>query len=179
MHAPAPEGGVLLQPAAGPLRWRRHESPLGSLLLAVDAQGALAWLRIGADAPPARSGREWRRDEAACEEACRQIDEYFAGRRHAFRLALAPAGTPFQRRVWRALLEIPAGTAITYGELARRIGRPGAARAVGRANGANPVPLVIPCHRVVAANGLGGYSGGGEKIKRRLLELEGCSLERC
>jgi methylated-DNA-[protein]-cysteine S-methyltransferase len=102
-----------------------------------------------------------------------QLDEYFAGSRATFDLALAPAGTPFQQRVWAELARIPAGTTVTYGELARRAGRPGAARAVGAAVGRNPVSIVVPCHRVVGSDGaLTGYAGGIAR-KAFLLALEG------
>ena len=105
-----------------------------------------------------------------------QLDEYFAGRRRAFDLPLEYPGSPFQRRVWDALLRIPFGETRTYAELARDIGAPGAARAVGSANGANRLAIVIPCHRVIAADGgLGGY-GGGLWRKLRLLETEGVLL---
>jgi methylated-DNA-[protein]-cysteine S-methyltransferase len=101
-----------------------------------------------------------------------QLMEYFDGRRRIFELSLAPQGTSFQQRVWRALLEIPYGRTISYAELAARIGQPTASRAVGLANGSNPLPIVIPCHRVIGANGqLTGY-GGGLPIKQRLLALE-------
>lgn len=102
-----------------------------------------------------------------------QIEEYLAGARTTFSVPLDPQGTPFQQRVWQALLEIPAGTTVTYGELARRVGAPSAARAVGAAVGRNPVSLIVPCHRVVGASGaLTGYAGGLDR-KRALLELEG------
>lgn len=105
--------------------------------------------------------------------AAEQLDEYFAGERRVFTLPLAPQGTAFQLAVWKALADIPYGETITYGELAARVGRPAASRAVGQANGANPIPIVYPCHRVVASGGrLGGY-GGGLDVKRRLLALEG------
>ena len=107
-------------------------------------------------------------------EAVRQLKEYFAGRRTDFDLPLAPQGTEFQRDVWRRLQEIPYGETISYGELAKRIGNPKASRAVGAANGSNPIPIVIPCHRVLAKAGLGGYSGsGGLETKQALLTLEG------
>ena len=107
----------------------------------------------------------------------RQLAEYFAGERTAFELPLAPAGTPFQRGVWDALLAIPYGETRSYGELAAAVGKPGAARAVGRANHDNPIGVVIPCHRVIGAGGsLTGYAGGVER-KRYLLELEG-ALQR-
>ncbi|HZN88571.1 MAG TPA: methylated-DNA--[protein]-cysteine S-methyltransferase [Thermoleophilaceae bacterium] len=102
----------------------------------------------------------------------RQLSEYFAGERTTFELPLSAGGTPFQQRVWRALAEIPYGETVSYGELAAAIGAPGAARAVGLANGRNPIPIVVPCHRVVGSDGrLTGYGGGLER-KRVLLALE-------
>jgi methylated-DNA-[protein]-cysteine S-methyltransferase len=102
-----------------------------------------------------------------------QLEEYFNGTRRTFRVKLAdPAATPFQRDVWDALSDIPYGQVRTYGEVARATKRPRAMRAVGNANHANPWPIIVPCHRVVAASGIGGY-GGGEEVKRFLLELEG------
>ena len=107
------------------------------------------------------------------EMARRQLEEYFAGVRQNFDLPLDPGGTDFQRRVWRALLDIPYGKAISYRELARRVDRPKGFQAVGQANGKNPLPILIPCHRVIAADGtLRGYSGGLDR-KRFLLDLEG------
>lgn len=107
------------------------------------------------------------------EEARRQLEEYFAGIRQNFDLPLNPGGTDFQRRVWRTLLDIPYGTAISYRELARRADCPRGYQAVGQANGRNPLPILIPCHRVIGADGtLGGYSGGLDR-KRFLLDLEG------
>ena len=108
-------------------------------------------------------------------EARRQLQEYFAGERKAFALPLAPAGTVFQKKVWAALREIPWGETRSYGDIARAIGKPTACRAVGTANGRNPLPVFIPCHRVIGTNGsITGYSGGLEK-KRFLLRLEGIS----
>lgn len=107
------------------------------------------------------------------EEARRQLEEYFAGSRQNFDLPLNPGGTDFQRRVWRTLLDIPYGTAISYRELAHRADCPRGYQAVGQANGRNPLPILIPCHRVIGADGtLGGYSGGLDR-KRFLLDLEG------
>ena len=109
------------------------------------------------------------------EEARRQLEEYFAGSRQNFDLPLNPGGTDFQRRVWRTLLDIPYGTAISYRELAHRADCPRGYQAVGQANGRNPLPILIPCHRVIGADGtLGGYSGGLDR-KRFLLDLEGIS----
>ena len=147
----------------------RFSSPLGELLLSADDRG-LRELCLVADARPDPEGA--RRDDDALAEARDQLLAYLAGRRRSFSLPLAPGGSDFQRQVWAALLRIPWGETLTYGELARRLGREGAARAVGTANGGNPLPILIPCHRVVAANGLGGYSGG-LALKRRLLTLEG------
>ena len=108
----------------------------------------------------------------ALDVAIRELEEYFAGRRREFTLPLDLRGTPFQLAVWNGLAQIPYGTTCSYADLARQIGRPRAHRAVGAANGANPVPIVLPCHRVIASGGgIGGYSGGLE-TKRRLLAFE-------
>lgn len=113
-----------------------------------------------------------REDAAAHEIALAELTAYFAGACHAFNVPLDPRGTPFQRLVWDAVAAVPYGETRTYGEIARTIGRPAAARAVGAANGANPLPVIIPCHRLIGANGdLTGY-GGGIEIKRQLLALE-------
>lgn len=112
------------------------------------------------------------RDERALRDVLRQLREYAAGKRRAFELELDLVGTPFQRRVWQGLCAIPYGEVQSYGTLAKRIGAPGASRAVGAANGANPVPVVVPCHRVVASASIGGF-GLGLAQKRALLELEG------
>ena len=118
-----------------------------------------------------------RRDAQRCKDARAQLVEYFAGKRREFDLELAPYGTAFQLRVWRALRDIPYGAVRNYGDVARAIGQPGAARAVGGAVGSNPLPIVIPCHRVIASDGtIGGYSGG-LAIKHRLLALEGAELD--
>lgn len=110
------------------------------------------------------------------QEAARQLAAYFAGKLRRFELPLRPAGTPFQQRVWAALCEIPYGEVRSYGAIAARIGSPKAARAVGRANHGNPLPIVIPCHRVIGASGaLTGY-GGGLPIKEYLLRIEGYRL---
>jgi methylated-DNA-[protein]-cysteine S-methyltransferase len=112
----------------------------------------------------------------ALADAARQLSEYFGGERTTFELALSAAGTPFQREVWRSLAEIPYGETISYAELAASVGRPTAFRAVGSANGANPLAIIVPCHRVIASGGrLGGYAGGLD-AKRTLLALEGLAL---
>jgi methylated-DNA-[protein]-cysteine S-methyltransferase len=114
----------------------------------------------------------WIHDRGPFDEAIGQLEAYFEGERREFDLPLAPEGTPFQREVWEMLRKIPYGETVSYGELARRLERPGSSRAVGAANGRNPIPIVIPCHRVVGADGsLTGF-GGGLEVKRRLLALE-------
>lgn len=110
------------------------------------------------------------------QDCVRQLSEYFARQRTVFDLPLCLNGTPFRQRVWAELMRIPYGTVISYGEVARRIGQPGASRAVGGANHANPICIIVPCHRVISADGtLGGY-GGGLDMKARLLQLEGVLL---
>ncbi|HEV7138991.1 MAG TPA: methylated-DNA--[protein]-cysteine S-methyltransferase [Steroidobacteraceae bacterium] len=163
--------------STGTMYWHEIDSPIGRLLLAGDG-GSLIHLGFQSGPRPQVPGGDWVADAAPFRAAIGQLGEYFAGRRQSFDLPLAPRGTEFQRRVWRALTEIPYGTTISYGELARRIGNPSASRAVGLANGANPVPIVVPCHRVIGANGsLTGF-GGGLPIKHKLLALEGSLAER-
>jgi methylated-DNA-[protein]-cysteine S-methyltransferase len=147
-------------------------SPLGELLLVGD--GAHLFGLYMQDAPRPRAiDPDWERRDDAFEEVARQLDQYFGGTRNEFDLSLAPRGNEFQLDVWNALTEIPYGTTASYGEIARRIGRPDAARAVGLANGQNPISVIVPCHRVIGADGkLVGYGGGLER-KRLLLELEG------
>jgi O-6-methylguanine DNA methyltransferase len=146
-------------------------SPFRSLCVAVDGEGRLVEIRFDRRRP------EGRRDAKRCSDAAGQLAEYFAGKRREFTLELAPFGTDFQLRVWRALCKIPYGAVRNYADIARAIGQPGAARAVGQANGCNPLPIVIPCHRVIASDGtIGGYSGG-LAIKHRLLALEGSELD--
>lgn len=147
------------------------DSPVGPLVLAGE-DGALEILEFESGRMPPRGALDWREDRKLFGEAVSQLVAYFAGRLRRFDLRLAPRGTPFQRRVWDALLEIPYGETRAYGELARRLGDPKAARAVGLANGRNPIAIVIPCHRVIGSTGkLTGY-GGGIAIKRQLLALE-------
>ncbi len=148
------------------------DTPIGTLLIAGDdvALHRIAFPQHGRAAKPEPEWQESQRGPVA--EAARQLREYFAGMRAEFDLPLAPAGTAFQRRVWRQLQEIPYGETISYGELARRVGNPKASRAVGSANGANPLPIVIPCHRVIAGDGTLGGFGGGLTTKQMLLALE-------
>ncbi len=144
-------------------------TPLGRFLAVMDRSGALVALDFDARTSP------WRTlppDERRATRVIDALTRYFSGELRQFKLPLAPDGTPFQRRVWDELTRIPYGETISYGELARRLGDPSAVRAVGRANGANPIAIVVPCHRVIGADGtLTGYAGGLER-KRALLELE-------
>lgn len=159
------------------------DSPCGPLLLVVNDAGAVVRIEF-------QNGRESQKtilkmlaagidvseDAGRTAEVRRQLEQYFAGERQEFDLELAPEGTPFELSVWGELKKIPFGETRSYGEIAQAIGRPGSARAVGRANGANPIPIVVPCHRVIGANGsLTGF-GGGLPAKERLLELEGRAL---
>ncbi len=147
------------------------DSPIGTLRLVADREGLREiWFEHERHPKQAQSG--WIRAEAPLRMARTQLDEYFAGERQHFELPLHPIGTAFQLAVWQELRRIPYGTTISYGELARRIGKPQAMRAVGAANGRNPLPIVVPCHRVIGADGsLTGF-GGGLPIKRHLLDLE-------
>jgi methylated-DNA-[protein]-cysteine S-methyltransferase len=153
------------------MHYSQIDSPVGPLLLAADDAGLRQIIFMnGRDR--AQPDSSWVQDSAAFAEAARQLRAYFAGELELFDLPLAPVGTPFQLQVWRRLCEIPYGETISYGELARRIGNPKASRAVGLANGSNPIPIIIPCHRVIGSNGkLTGY-GGGLPIKEKLLALE-------
>jgi len=157
--------------------YTHFESPVGPLLLSADEQGLRA-IRFAVRGRPASPDPGWVEDPRPFRKASGQLDRYFAGELREFDLTLAPEGTPFQLEVWRALRRIPYGRTISYGELARRVGRPDASRAVGAANGRNPLPIVVPCHRVIGADGsLTGF-GGGLPIKRALLELEGARTAR-
>jgi methylated-DNA-[protein]-cysteine S-methyltransferase len=148
-------------------------TPVGDLLLVGDGE-ALTGVRFD----DARRGRPNAAGAASgvLRDAAAQLREYFAGTRTAFELPLRVDGSPFEHRVWAELRRIPYGTTASYGLIAERVGDPGAARAVGRANARNPIPVIVPCHRVVGADGsLTGF-GGGLACKRRLLELEGALL---
>jgi methylated-DNA-[protein]-cysteine S-methyltransferase len=150
------------------VRYGHVETPIGELLVAVDDDDAIAEIHFAGASPH----DDWTRDDAALKHASVQLRSYFAGKRRDFDLPLAPRGTEFQRAVWDALRRIPYGETTTYSEIAQRIGRPAAVRAVGAANGANPIPIVIPCHRVIGASGgLTGF-GGGLPTKRWLLDHE-------
>ena len=153
------------------IKYTMIESPLGGLLAARDDEG-ITELLLPHGKKPARPVAEWVRDDAAFDDIRGQLDEYFAGRRTSFDLPLHMIGSAFQKRVWTGLLDIPCGATTSYGALANAIGAPGAARAVGLANGQNPIPIIVPCHRVIGANGsLTGY-GGGLLAKQWLLTHE-------
>lgn len=156
-------------------------TPMGVPLLAeYDSAGvrALHYWRQG-DHPPARTRDDAPRGDEVGRALLAQLREYFVGRRREFDLPLVIEGTEFRRRVWDALLRIPYGEVRTYGEVARELGNPAATRAIGQANRENRFPIVIPCHRVVAAGGIGGYagsdSGEGVDVKRWLLRHEGAA----
>ena len=156
------------------IRYARFESPLGPVLAIADEDGITHIDFVGAKYER-RIEPDWIEDpRASALAACgRQLAEYFTGVRTAFDLPLAPHGSEFQQRVWREIARVPYGETISYGELARRAGAPGQARAAGAATGRNPVGIVVPCHRIVGGDGrLTGYAGGLER-KRGLLELEG------
>ncbi len=145
------------------------DTPIGKLLLVRNADGLNA---ITFDSREWTIDPAWGHDPDAFDAVMAQLQEYFEGARQAFDVPLAMAGTPFQQKVWTALLDIPYGETISYGDLARRIGQPDAVRAVGAANGRNPVPIIVPCHRVIGSSGkLIGY-GGGLAIKAALLDHE-------
>ncbi len=152
----------------------RLASPIGELLITASDSGLTGVWFPGNEqvaAPRPVDGR--RPGSAVLARACEQLGQYFAGTRTTFDIPLDPPGTPFQRRVWDALRTIPYGTTLSYSELARRLGDVRATRAVGAANGKNPIPIIVPCHRVIGANGALTGFGGGLDRKRWLLEHEG------
>ncbi len=154
------------------LATKRLPTPIGELRLVANQEGLLTVLfPIDAHELPVLEGTS--RARAHLSEASTALEEYFAGRRTSFEgLKLAPSGTEFQRQVWRALSRIPFGETVTYAGIARQIGRPSAVRAVGLANGQNPLPIIVPCHRVIGSNGaLTGFAGG-IPTKKWLLEFE-------
>lgn len=157
----------------GRVIYRHIESPVGPLLVAGSDAG-LQLIEFHAPRHPMPRGDDWQEgNHAVLGLAQAQLGEYFAGKRRHFDLPLAPRGTEFQRQVWWELANIPFGGTISYAELALRVGRPTATRAVGAANGRNPIPIVLPCHRVIGADGsLTGF-GGGLPTKQFLLQLEG------
>lgn len=155
--------------------YTKMESPVGPLLLAGEESG-LHFLSFANSKRAKKPERDWKEDRAPFTEAIRQLRAYFAGELKKFDLRLIFDGTKFQVRVWSALRTIPYGETWSYMELAKRIGTPKAVRAVGAANGSNPIPIIVPCHRVIGSNGdLTGF-GGGLPIKKKLLALESKQL---
>jgi len=147
------------------------ESPLGELLIVSDGEHVTR-LYLPNHKRAVRPDASWHQSAAPFAQAREELAEYFAGQRKTFEVSVRGTGTPFQQRVWQELLQIPFGATISYAELARRVGRPNASRAVGNANGRNPISIIVPCHRVIGADGrLTGYAGGLDN-KRRLLDLE-------
>ena len=152
-----------------------YESPVGPLLLAGSRTG-LNYVSFCGGRHAVAVDADWTEERFLFGNAIEQLHEYFAGERKTFSLTLIPEGTEFQKAVWSELQKIPYGETISYKELAERIGKPKAVRAVGAANGANPIPIIIPCHRVIGNDGsLTGF-GGGLPLKKRLLELESRQL---
>jgi methylated-DNA-[protein]-cysteine S-methyltransferase len=182
----AARGGGMTSPAADlPIAYvDTVDEPPGPLTFAVNEDGALLWLLfLDGDYPSTiaeevtRSRYRAESDLAKTAQAKRELLEYCRGERQSFTVPVVLAGTDWQKRVWQALLSIPFGETRTYGQMAAELGRPGAARAMGRANATNPISLVVPCHRVIGADGsLTGY-GGGLHIKARLLAHEASVLE--
>ena len=165
---------MTLKDAAPTTYWQEIDTAIGPLLL-VGGSGGLSCVGFQAGPRAMRPQPHWVRSSETFVEAAAQLAAYFSGSLRVFHLALAPQGTPFQLTVWEALRLIPYGETLSYGELARRLGHPQGARAVGLANGANPLPVIVPCHRVIGADGsLTGF-GGGLPIKRALLALEGAA----
>jgi len=159
-------------PLEGPTRYTRMDSPIGELTLTGDGEALTGIHTRGKDDTGLTPGEGWVHDDAPFTEAVRQLRAYFEGRLRDFELALAPTGTEWQLTVWRALTTVPYGRTASYGELARDLDRPGSSRAVGTANGRNPISIVVPCHRVIGADGtLTGYAGGVWR-KEHLLSLE-------
>jgi methylated-DNA-[protein]-cysteine S-methyltransferase len=148
------------------------DSPVGKLFLAGDQEG-IRFINFPKEKKPVVPDSDWVEMPAFFTSAVAELEEYFAGSRRHFSVDIQPRGTDFQLSVWRALQKVPYGKTVSYGELAKRVGNPNASRAVGAANGANPIPIIIPCHRVIGAGGnLTGF-GGGLAVKQFLLELEG------
>lgn len=146
------------------------DTPVGPILIEGDESG-VSLIEIGTSESATTGAQP--EGSTPVARAARQLQAYFAGERCDFSVPLSPKGTEFQRRVWHELERIPYGRTISYGELAKRVGNPNASRAVGAANGANPLPIVVPCHRVIGANGTLTGFGAGIDVKAKLLEIEG------
>ncbi|MCX7386262.1 MAG: methylated-DNA--[protein]-cysteine S-methyltransferase [Planctomycetota bacterium] len=152
-----------------------EDTPVGKLLVAGDKLGLrhVSFEKSHFSASVTSPGIDWQLNAQPLQEAVRQLRAYFSGKLQVFDLPLAAAGTEFQRRVWKALCRVPYGTTASYGEIAKSVGNPAAARAIGMANGRNPIAIIVPCHRIIGSSGqLVGY-GGGLHHKQTLLKLEG------
>lgn len=148
-----------------------HPSPVGNLIIA-GCEEALHYIGFPTGSRQGHIDQQWEENGHPFRDLCRQLDDYFSGKLHQFDYPLRPSGTLFQQSVWQALLDIPYGQTTSYAAIARRINRPGATRAVGNANGRNPIPIIIPCHRVIGRDGsLTGF-GGGLPTKHYLLQME-------
>lgn len=148
-----------------------YQSPIGRLVL-IGSDSILEQLLFPNEVEEKLNDRNLQYDPAAFKHVIQQLDEYFSGTRQQFSLEIAPKGTEFQQRVWQELRNIPYGQTLSYGEVAARIGNPKGSRAVGMANNKNPIPIIVPCHRVIGKDGsLKGF-GGGLEIKQQLLDLE-------
>lgn len=153
------------------LRYTLVDTPLGLVLVAGN-EGSIKRINFQHGNAPVKIPKDWERDDAALVDAADQLRAYFAGRLRTFELPLQAGGTPFQQRVWGQLRKIPYGETRTYGQLAQKLGKPTASRAVGAANGQNPLPIVVPCHRVIGSTGaLTGFYGGVH-LKEFLLDHE-------
>ncbi len=154
-------------------------TPVGRLLIAGNEDGLrhVAFCQTHFSTQEVQPEPSWELNAGKLKEPIQQLKAYFAGKRKTFDIPLAYPGTDFQKRVWKALCEVPFGKTATYGEIAKSVGNPAASRAVGFANGQNPIAIVVPCHRIIGSNGrLTGY-GGGLSHKQTLLQLEGVSLK--
>jgi methylated-DNA-[protein]-cysteine S-methyltransferase len=148
-----------------------YQSPIGKLLL-IGNEGILEELHFPNSLEQIELSEAWQYNEICFKDVIKQLAEYFARKRQEFNLQIAPKGTAFQQRVWQELQKIPFGQTVNYGEIAKRVGNPKASRAVGMANGKNPIPIIVPCHRVIGKDGsLTGF-GGGLDVKSQLLKLE-------
>lgn len=160
------------------IHYTRIDSPIGPLRLAASDAG-MHTIEFRDARHPVKRDADWHEGpHPLLQRAEQQLREYFAGQRRSFDLPLAPQGSPFQRRVWQSLATIGYGETLSYGQLAARLGSPAASRAVGAANGRNPLPIVVPCHRVIGTNGALTGFGGGLPTKQYLLELEGALPRR-
>lgn len=156
--------------------YTHYQSPLGEITLTASEQGLTA-LAFTKGKAAIEIAPDWQRNDEKFAQVCQQLTEYFAGERTVFELELAPQGTPFQQKVWQALTSIKQGETKTYAWLAKKINNEKAVRAVGTANGANPIALIVPCHRVIGSNGkLTGYAGG-LALKAKLLMHEGAQFK--